>query len=109
MGFLTSSIGRQSRGVGAGLVSPSPILFECHDDPGEDEKEDEEQGVVAQVGPLVHASQGVVLQDGLVICACVWGVESGGGGADGVCHSCIVGGGEGRGRGRSRLVRQQHT
>ena len=94
--------------MGAGLVSlysRTPVLFECHDDPGEDEEEDEEQGVVAQVGPLALASQGVVLQDSLALCVCGWGGVKGfvrGDGAD-------VGWCEGGGRGRPRLVRQLHT
>ena len=59
-------------------LSPPPVVFACHDDPGAGEEEYEEQGVVPQVGPLAHTSQGIVLQDSLAVCACVGGGGWGG-------------------------------
>ena len=64
------------------------MFFECHDDPGAGKEEDEEQGVVSQVRPLVHTTQAVVLEDSLAICV-------GGGGGDGV--RMVKGGGAGQG------------
>ena len=68
-------------------------------------EEDEEQRVVAQVDPLVHASQGVVLQDGLAVCVGVWGW--GGGVRGGIklmgSEYGVVGceGGSGKGQGKA--------
>ena len=93
-GFLASSLDGACRAGGTGLVLPCPgycllsMFFECHDDPGAGKEEDEEQGVVSQVRPLVHTTQAVVLEDSLAICV-------GGGGGDGV--RMVKGGGAGQG------------
>ena len=60
-----------------GLPASSLEIFERHDEPGAEEEEDEERGVVGQVRPHVHTVQGIVLQDSHAVCVC-WG---GGGGA----------------------------
>ena len=66
-----------SRQAGSCVPLPALVLFERHDEPGAEEEEDEEECIVAQVRPLVHAVQVVVLQDSLPVCQ--W-QEGGGGG-----------------------------